>query len=385
MTANGVVYVNGSSQPTSNSALTFDGSNFKVGSGGSGNSLGMLVSRGATTNFYEAYDGTKTFIGGVDSANAFAKVGTLSAHDVSIITANGSKIYIANSTGNVGIGISSPVYKLDVQAGSVSATGDATALRLYQAGDGGVAMLFTNGVADLVRLAGTVTSTGAGTDDGVFTIQTATNGTLAERARIDSSGNLLVNQTTQNGSGKTEISFDRATNWGMQIRNTTGTTSAATFIQFKYVNTGCGLIQSTDGSTTSYTTTSDYRLKENVLPMSGALAKVQALKPVTYTWKNTGKTAEGFIAHELAEICPQAVVGEKDATSIEQYEISPAVAATYDEDGNELTAAVEAVMGEREVPQYQGIDVSFLVATLTAAIQELKAEVDSLKAQIQGA
>jgi len=71
---------------------------------------------------------------------------------------------------------------------------------------------------------------------------------------------------------------------------------------------------------------------------------------VTYKWKSDGADAEGFIAHELAEVCPHAVTGEKDAV---------------DEDGN---------------PRYQGIDVSFLVATLTAAIQELKAEFDAYKA-----
>ena len=91
---------------------------------------------------------------------------------------------------------------------------------------------------------------------------------------------------------------------------------------------------------------------------------------------------EGFIAHELAEVCPHAVTGEKDATQIEQYEISPAVQATFDEEGNELTPAVEAVMGEREVPVYQGIDTSFLVATLTAAIQEQQALIQQLQADV---
>ena len=65
-----------------------------------------------------------------------------------------------------------------------------------------------------------------------------------------------------------------------------------------------------------------------------------------------------------------------------QYEISPAISATQDEEGNELTAAVEAVMGEREVPRYQGIDTSFLVATLTAAIQEQQAIITALTTRI---
>jgi hypothetical protein len=135
-------------------------------------------------------------------------------------------------------------------------------------------------------------------------------------------------------------------------------------------------------SATSYNTSSDYRLKNTIAPMAGALAKVAALKPVTYKWNVDGSDGEGFIAHELAEVCPNAVTGEKDGTQMQPYEIIPAVNATYDEDGNELTPAIEAVMGEREVPQYQGIDTSFLVATLTAAIQEQQALITQLQADV---
>ena len=86
--------------------------------------------------------------------------------------------------------------------------------------------------------------------------------------------------------------------------------------------------------------------------MTGALAKVAALNPVTFKWNADDSDGEGFIAHELAEVCPHAVTGEKDAV---------------DADGN---------------PVHQGIDTSFLVATLTAAIKELKSELDSVKAEL---
>jgi hypothetical protein len=77
---------------------------------------------------------------------------------------------------------------LTTLAGAVAATGDALALTLRQSGDGGVSMFFTNSVTNLVRLSGTVESAGAGTDDGIFVIQTATNGVLAERGRFSSTG-----------------------------------------------------------------------------------------------------------------------------------------------------------------------------------------------------
>jgi hypothetical protein len=114
------------------------------------------------------------------------------------------------------------------------------------------------------------------------------------------------------------------------------------------------------GVSTTYNTSSDYRLKENIVPMTGALAKVSQLKPCTYKWKWNGSDGEGFIAHELAEVCPSAVSGEKDA--IETY---------IDEEGNEQT---------RIKPQ--GIDTSFLVATLTAAIQEQQATINALTARV---
>jgi len=121
----------------------------------------------------------------------------------------------------------------------------------------------------------------------------------------------------------------------------------------------------TSGSATSYNTSSDYRLKQDIAPITGALAKVAALKPVTYKWKFDGSDGEGFIAHELAEVCPHAVTGEKDA--VQTVEIK-------DEDGN--------VTGTEVRPIHQGIDTSFLVATLTAAIQEQQALITALTARI---
>ena len=108
----------------------------------------------------------------------------------------------------------------------------------------------------------------------------------------------------------------------------------------------------TTNSTCAYNSVSDYRLKENITPMTGALNKVAQLNPVTYKWKSTGTDGQGFIAHELAEVVPDCVTGEKDAV---------------DAEGN---------------PQYQGVDTSFLVATLTAAIQEQQALITALTARI---
>jgi hypothetical protein len=170
-----------------------------------------------------------------------------------------------------------------------------------------------------------------------------------ERMRIDSSGNLLVGTTSQVLSGKFCLNYSAATFNGIVL--TSDTTGASGAMYFRNPNGSVGVI-TTSGSATTYGTSSDYRLKENIAPMTGALATVAQIKPVTYKWKADGSDGQGFIAHELQAIVPDCVVGEKDA---------------LDTDGN---------------PKYQGVDTSFLVATLTAAIQEQQATINALTARI---
>jgi hypothetical protein len=179
------------------------------------------------------------------------------------------------------------------------------------------------------------------------------------RARIDSSGYLLVGTTTGTGDGITLRPRVSAGSTSQINFNRASTTTVGYPVNFQNGGSDVGYI-SMSNSAVAYVTSSDYRLKNTITPMTGALEKVTLLKPCTYKWNADGSDGEGFIAHELQEICPNAVVGEKDA--VETY---------TDEDGNEQTR-----------PKYQGIDTSFLVATLTAAIQELNAKVDAQAAEI---
>jgi len=223
------------------------------------------------------------------------------------------------------------------------------------------------------------TSTGSGSTDG-FLLEAGGSDALVvnyevgnmrfftsatERMRIDSSGRFLFNTSSSLlGSAGAQFvgnsTFSNAVlvqsfngNNAFVITNQSGTSqyNAAQFCNNGTTFSGTGSI-SISGSSTAYNTSSDYRLKENIAPMTGALSVVQALKPVTYKWKSDGSDGQGFIAHELQAIVPESVTGEKDAV---------------DADGN---------------PKYQGVDTSFLVATLTAAIQELNAKVEAQAAEI---
>lgn len=277
----------------------------------------------------------------LNGTTGIASTGAYSSDGISFADNTPADTLVTTTGGNVGIGTSSPSQKLHVvsttnaQGILVSGSVDNVGLNLSNTG--------TSGKTWSLLSANTNSGAGGGAL-GFF------DGT-AYRMILDSSGNLLVGRTTQIDFGKLCLNYSGATNNGIIFDDTTssGTTSACIF---KRATTNVGAINTT-ASATSYVTSSDYRLKENIAPMTGALAKVALLKPVTYTWKADGSDGQGFIAHELQEVVPDCVVGEKDAVN---------------EDGS-----IKA----------QGIDTSFLVATLTAAIQEQQAIITDLKARIE--
>ena len=310
-----------------------------------------------------------------------------------------------DSSGNVGIGTSSPSYKLEVNgtlgvtgatvyAGSAVMTiGDATRTSSSSTTTGAIVCGGGLGVWSNINLGGAViTAAGAvgtpayttngDTDTGLWfpaanTVAASTAGT--ERLRIDSSGNLLVGTTTNTAACGLVVQHDVGVRSGIGVQTNTINAQAAMYI----INPN-GIVGSivTSGSATSFNTSSDYRLKNTIAPMTGALDKVALLKPVTYKWNVDGSDGQGFIAHELQEVVEGCVTGKKDGTKEEEYEVTPFIPAVVDEDGVETTPAVQAVKATRTVPLYQGVDTSFLVATLTAAIQELKAIIDTQATRI---
>tara|TARA_B110000879_G_scaffold168958_1_gene218739 strand:- start:13 stop:615 length:603 start_codon:yes stop_codon:yes gene_type:complete len=184
------------------------------------------------------------------------------------------------------------------------------------------------------------------------------------------------NSTAQDGflvdgtNNTFHVQTDGAESFNINRRSSTGG-----LINFWY-NTGLKGSISTNGSSVSYNTSSDYRLKTDAQPMVGASARVQALNPVNFEWIADGSRVDGFLAHEAATVVPESVTGTKDAMMDEEYEVTPAV---LDDDGNETTPAV---MGTRSVPAMQGIDQSKMVPLLTAALQEALTKIDTMETRL---
>ena len=243
-----------------------------------------------------------------------------------------------DSSGNVGIGTSSPAAKFQTN----STDGTIAIFRTTSGANNGRLNI------DISDSAGTAGFSIGG--NSTFPVMTFANGG-SERMRIDPSGNLLVGTTSGGTTNSDSITLQPA-NKSMYINHITGTTTGYGYINFGYGATYIGGITQNGTTAVAYNTSSDYRLKENIAPMTGALAKVAALNPVTYTWKIDGSAGQGFIAHELQAVVPDCVTGEKDAVDAEGK------------------------------PQYQGVDTSFLVATLTAAIKEQQALIEQLTTRI---
>jgi hypothetical protein len=245
--------------------------------------------------------------------------------------------YLASTSGNVGIGTTSPSTKLDIYAAT---NGDLLTL----SNSVGRNLIISSASDGTYNDALAVFNKNSSVGQFVFKIQ----GT--ERMRIESGGSLLVGTTTAI-SGCNMVLQHGNSGAGAGLATVTTTTDAVNAISFRNPNGQIGRVQ-VNLTTTTYVTSSDYRLKENIIPITGALDKVSKLKPVNWKWKTDGSNGQGFIAHELQEFYPEAVAGTKDEV---------------DAEGN---------------PVHQGVDTSFLVATLTAAIQEQQTIINDLKARV---
>jgi hypothetical protein len=270
-------------------------------------------------------------------------------------TGAGTTAMVLDASQNVGIGTSSPAYALEVKRtgviSQIAATSDTTAAYSYARYNSG----------------GTNVVTGIISDSTSGYISTETNHLLVlrtnatERARIDTSGHFMVG-TTNNVTGVGDLtqvtgSVVSPSGWLSSARDgdiplyLTRKSSDGRIANFYRNSTNVGGISVTTTST-SFNTSSDYRLKHDVQPVSSGIATINALKPVTYKWNLDDSYGEGFIAHELQEFIPLAVQGEKDAV-----------------DANGKIAA-------------QSVDYSKIVVHLVAAIKEQQQMIETLQEEV---
>ena len=168
-----------------------------------------------------------------------------------------------------------------------------------------------------------------------------------ERMRLTSGGQLSIGASGPVGSSRLFFYASASTPYGLITQNnaTTGSMYAAQFLQ-NDGSTELGSIKISN-TATAFNTSSDYRLKENVVTDWDATTRLKQLKPSRFNFKSEkDKTVDGFIAHEVSDIVPEAIVGEKDGKQI------------------------------------QAIDQSKLVPLLTKAIQEQQEQIEALQAEI---
>ena len=188
--------------------------------------------------------------------------------------------------------------------------------------------------------------------------------TLDEAMRFTSSGQLLLGTTSNNSDSYKMIVDTGGGAKGIDVRNVSfnsdngafrsvppGNTSYRFAVMLNSSNNTVGKIEVTSNSTT-YTTSSDYRLKENIITLENGLARLNQLKPVKFNWIESGQEEEGFIAHEVDEIFSDAVTGEKDAVQ-DNGTVSP-----------------------------QTMDYGRITPLLVKAIQEQQEQIEQLKTEI---
>ena len=286
-----------------------------------------------------------------------------------------------NEQGNVGIGTTSPSQLLELSGAT------APVIRLTDTTYDQYAEISTANAGSLI-LKADVGNGGTGSTYIGFEVD------ATERMRIGATGNVLVGATSVNaGVAKTPLGLyvektstlsnsvvtfadtdsSPAGNVTLELSTPNDTTWTTKYeILFTNINGNYGSISST-GSAVAYNTSSDYRLKENVDYDWDATTRLKQLKPARFNFiaDDTNTLVDGFIAHEVSSVIPEAITGTKDAMTAEVLYV----------EGDELPEG--KVVGDvktASAPDMQGIDQSKLVPLLVKTIQELEARITALEA-----
>jgi hypothetical protein len=305
---------------------------------------------------------------------------------------NTHALFVQGSSGKVGMGESSPLCSnggLHIKSGDSGATANSNADELVLESSSATGLSILSGNSST----GNIFFSDDG-DNNVAEIQynhssnhLAFNVNAGERMRITSAGQVSLGTSSPVGSSRLFFYASASTPYGLITQNdaTSGSMYAAQFLQ-NDGSTELGSIKITNTGT-AFNTSSDYRLKENVSYDFDATTRLKQLKPSRFNFiADADTTVDGFLAHEVSSIVPEAISGDKDATEtktkvvvnssgfvinqdVEEAEWTAGKVA--DDNGNTRYPTDSTWEASKVVPVYQGIDQSKLVPLMVKTIQEL--------------
>ena len=289
----------------------------------------------------------------VGTNGSVTAAGTLGVTGASTLTGNttvGGTLGVTGVTtltGNVGIGTASPAHNLEIVSTASGSVNDTLQIRNNATG---------TGTGSRIRFINSTDATSDTNGASIASVRTGNDNDLrfetenAERMRIFSDGRIAKGITGNILGADITHQYNSVNGMGLLMHSTETSGNNHTQIGFRRNNSMVGYINTT-GSSTAYVTSSDYRLKENVVYDWDATTRLKQLKPARFNFiVDADKTVDGFLAHEVSSTVPEAITGTKDAV---------------DDNG-------DAVM--------QGIDQSKLVPLLIKTIQELEARITALEA-----
>lgn len=284
--------------------------------------------------------GGNCYITNTPGSSAATYIGNTNSRNLNfVVGGNVSSKMVIDSAGHVGIGDSDPTCNLHVTGSNNYANNTSS--------------LSEVATKSPVRIQGSNNSStslyiGSENNDSDIYLQVANeNASATDVLQLQPYGGTVGIGTREPGA-LLEVKFDSSSNVGFVLKNT----SQGTMARFLNNSTIVGSITNTS-SATAYNTSSDYRLKDNVVTLDGAINRVKQLAPKRFNFKiDADKTVDGFLAHEAQTVVPEAVTGTKDETDADNQ------------------------------PVYQGIDQAKLVPLLTAALQEAIKRIETLEAEV---